>query len=186
LSDGDGLLVFVPVLGSFLAHAPVLRYDWMEGLKRPLDGGATLRGRRLLGDNKSWRGAVAMGGGVLVLTLLLSAWPAYWSRMPPELRRAGPAVTGILIALGTVLGELPGSLLKRQLDIAPGAQRRSLPGALLSLWDQGDFVLGIGLLLLPVWRISLRQAALAFVVVAVGHLAVSAIGHAIGVRRTVL
>ena len=180
------LLVFAPVLGSFLAHAPVLRYDWMAGWKRPLDGGATLRGRRVFGDNKTWRGAIAMGGGALALTLLLSAWPAFWTRMPAELRSAGPAVTGVLIALGTVLGELPGSFVKRQFDIAPGAQRRSFLGTLLSIWDQGDFVPGILLALVPVWRPPLRDAVLAFAVVAVGHVAISTIGYAIGARKTVL
>jgi CDP-2,3-bis-(O-geranylgeranyl)-sn-glycerol synthase len=186
LDGGATLLVFVPVLGSFLAHAPVLRYDWMAGLKRPLDGGATLRGRRVFGDNKTWRGALAMGGGVVALTLLLSAWPAFWTRMPAALRAAGPGTTGPLIALGTVLGELPGSFVKRQLDIAPGAQRRSFLGALISIWDQGDFVPGILLALLPVWTPPLGEALLAFAVVAAVHLAVSGIGYALGARRTVL
>jgi CDP-2,3-bis-(O-geranylgeranyl)-sn-glycerol synthase len=180
------LLVFVPVLGSFLAHAPVMRYDWMPGLKRPLDFGATVRGRRVFGDNKTWRGALAMGGGVVALTLLLSAWPAFWTRLPAALQAAGPATTGTFIALGTVLGELPGSFVKRQLDIAPGAQRRSVLGALLSIWDQGDFVPGILLALLPLWSPPLRDAVLAFAVVAGVHLGVSAIGYAIGARKTIL
>jgi hypothetical protein len=47
------LWVFLPVLGAYLAHAPVLRFDLLPSLKCPLDGGATFRGRRLLGDNKS-------------------------------------------------------------------------------------------------------------------------------------
>jgi hypothetical protein len=51
------LLTFVPVLGAPLAHAPVLRFDLLKPLKRPIDGGRTLNGRRLLGDNKTWRGA---------------------------------------------------------------------------------------------------------------------------------
>jgi hypothetical protein len=47
-----GLWVIAPVLGGYLAHAPVLRFDLLHHLGRPIDGGATLRGRRLLGDNK--------------------------------------------------------------------------------------------------------------------------------------
>ena len=44
---------FLPALGGALAHAPVLRFDLFPSLERPLDGGATLNGRRLFGDNKT-------------------------------------------------------------------------------------------------------------------------------------
>src|SRR5262249_12412993 len=139
--------IFLPVLGAALTHAPVLRYDLFPALKRPLDAGATFRGRRLFGDNKTWRGALAMASGVFALTLVLSRVPAYWARLPVEIRQAGPVLFGLLLGLGTVLAELPNSFLKRQLDIAPGTQRRSLPGFLLTLLDQGDFVFGIWLTL---------------------------------------
>ena len=51
---------FLPALGGALAHAPVLRFDLLGPLKRPLDGGATLGGHRLFGDNKTLRGALLM------------------------------------------------------------------------------------------------------------------------------
>jgi CDP-2,3-bis-(O-geranylgeranyl)-sn-glycerol synthase len=184
--DLDAPWVFLPLMGSLLAHAPVIRFDVMKGLKRPIDAGLTLRGRRVLGDNKTWRGFVAMAAGVFVAALLLSRWRWYWEKMPDEIRNAGPAVFGLLLGLGTVLAELPGSFLKRQLDIPPGAQRVSGAGVLLSVWDQGDFVLGAWLLLTPVWVMPFGQVAISFVVVAIVHLLVSAIGKALGVRRTAL
>jgi CDP-2,3-bis-(O-geranylgeranyl)-sn-glycerol synthase len=180
------LWLFLPLLGAFLAHAPVLRFDWLRPLKRPLDGGATFRGRRLLGDNKTWRGAIVMSSGVVVAALLLSGWDAYWARLPDEIRSAGPLLFGVLCGLGAVLAELPGSFLKRQLGVPPGGQVRSLAGGLLSLWDQGDFVVGVWLLLLPIWRIPAGPLALSFLLVALGHLGISVLGHALGARRTVL
>lgn len=186
MRDADAPWLFLPLVGSFLAHLPVLRLDWFKGLKRPVDGGATLRSRRLFGDNKTWRGMIVMGAGVWVATGLLARWPWYWSKLPVELTTAGPAAVGLLLALGTVLGELPGSFIKRQLDIAPGAQRRSGVGMLISMWDQGDFVPGIAVLLIPLWVMPLRQIALSFVAVSVLHLAISGAGYALGVRKTVL
>jgi len=180
----DIIWVFLPVVGAFVVHAPVLRYDWWPALKRPLDAGATFRGRRLFGDNKTWRGALAMASGVFGLALVLACIPAYWSRLPHEIQHAGPVVFGLLIALGTVLGELPNSFLKRQLDIAPGAQHRSPLGVLLSLYDQGDFVPGIWLLLLPVWTMSAAQAVLAFAVVVAVHLGFNLLGYRLGARAT--
>src|SRR6266498_898812 len=94
----SALWVFVPVLGAPIVHAPILRSDLLPGLKRPLDGGLELRGRRVFGANKTLRGLLAMVGGV-----------------------------------------------------APGTQRRSPAGALISIYDQGDFVPVVWLLLLPIW-----------------------------------
>ncbi len=186
MSDRDAPWLFLPLLGSFLAHAPVLRFDWLRRLKRPVDGGARLRGRRLLGDNKTWRGLLVMASGVFVAAMLLSRWPWYWGKLPVEIRDAEPAVFGLLLGLGTVLAELPGSFLKRQLDIPPGGQRRSAAGVLLSLWDQGDFVPGAWLALSPLWVMPVRQVALCFAIVSVLHLLISVAGYAIGARRTVL
>ena len=178
--------MFLPVIGAFLVHAPVLRFDLLPWLRRPIDAGATFRGRRLLGANKTWRGALAMMGGVLAAALVMARGPWFWSRLPAEIRLAGALPYGLLLGLGTVLAELPNSFLKRQLDIAPGGRRRSVAGTILSIYDQGDFVLGVWIALAPIWVMTPLQAAVAFVCVATIHLAVSAIGYAIGARRTVL
>jgi CDP-diglyceride synthetase len=178
----SALWVFVPVLGAPILHAPVLTFDLLKGLKRPLDLGASVGGRRLFGDNKTWRGAIVMMLGVVAAAALLSLWPWYWHHLPGGIRDAGPWIYGVLLGLGVVVGELPNSFFKRRMGIAPGTQRRTLGGALLSFYDQGDFVLAIWVLLLPVWAMSVGQAALAFVVVTAVHLAVNVVGYAVGAR----
>lgn len=178
------LWIFLPLLGGFIAHAPVLRWDLFRGLKRPLDGGRTFRGRRLFGDNKTWRGALTMSLGITLATLALAQWPAYWTQLPPPVQSTSPLFLGMLLALGTVLGELPNSWLKRQLGIAPGAQQRSGLGTLLSIYDQGDFVLGIWLALAPIWAMRPLQAVLAFVCVVSVHALLNIIGYIIGARKT--
>jgi CDP-2,3-bis-(O-geranylgeranyl)-sn-glycerol synthase len=178
--------VFIPVIGAALTHGPVLRYDLFRILARPIDGGATFRGRRLLGANKTWRGAIVMGSGVVIAALLLSRATWFWSRLPADIRAAGALPYALLLAVGTVVAEFPNSFLKRQLDIAPGSQRQSVAGVLLSLYDQGDFVLGVWLALAPIWVMTAAQAAAAFACVAVIHLLVSVVGYAIGARRSIL
>jgi CDP-archaeol synthase len=179
----DALLVFLPVLGAPLLHAPVLISDAFPRLRRPLDGGLTVRGRRLFGDNKTWRGAIVMVTGTMLAALALSHWDEYWHALPPEIRALGPLLMGLLVGLGVVVGELPNSFVKRQLDIAPGTRTRSPGGVILAILDQGDLVLGIALLLLPIWRIPLDVLVLAFVAVSVVHAAVGVAGHRIGARQ---
>ncbi len=174
----EAIWVFVPVLGAALLHAPVLSLDLLKSLKRPLDGGACFRGRRVFGDNKTWRGALVMTTGVLAATLLLSLWDPWWSRLPNGIRDAGPVLYGLLLGIGVVLGELPNSFLKRRLDIAPGTQRNLL----LTIYDQADFVLVVWVVLLPLWTMAVWQAALVFVLVTAVHLVINVIGYAIGAR----
>jgi CDP-archaeol synthase len=176
--------VFLPVLGAALAHAPVLRFDLLKGLKRPIDGGATLRGRPLFGRNKTWRGAVSMFGGVMVATQLIWRSDWYRRRLPTEIQDARPGLVGALLGASVVMGELPNSFVKRQLDIAPG-ERLSSPGGLaISLFDQADFVLTAWLLLRPVYRMSAREAVDASITVTAVHLPINVIGYALGARAT--
>jgi CDP-archaeol synthase len=182
----EAIWIFLPLIGGALAHAPVLRWNLLPALARPLDGGATFRGRRLFGANKTWRGALFMFGGTFVLASLLSRLPLYWRQVPEPIRVAGPWTFAALLGLATVLSELPNSFLKRQLDIPPGGRRGSPLGFALSLLDQGDFVFGVWALFAPIWVMSLAQAGFAFVVVAAVHLGISVVGFAIGARETVL
>jgi len=176
--------VFLPMLGSPLLHAPVLRFDLLRPLKRPIDGGRTFRGQRVFGDNKTWRGALCMSLGTLVATLILSAVPAFWQRLPEPLHARSPWLLGGLLGLGVVVGELPNSFLKRQLRIDPGTRRQGLTGLFFAVFDQGDFVPVVWLLLLPLWPIPLGELLLAFTAVVAVHLILNLIGFAIGARKT--
>lgn len=171
--------LFLPVLGAPALHAPILRLDLLRGLKRPIDGGLSWRGRRLLGDNKTWRGALVMTAGPLLATVALDRFDWYRRRLPDD---ANPLVLGTLLGISTVAGELPNSFLKRQLGVAPGAQRNPV----LTVFDQADFVLTAALLLRPVYRMSARETAEVFAIVAAAHVPINIIGRVLGVRTSAL
>lgn len=179
----EGLLLFLAVLGAPLLHAPVLKWDLLAGLRLPLDGGATWRGRRLLGDNKTVRGALVMIGGCLAATLALSAWPWWWEQaLPGELTEHGPVLVGLLVGVGIVIGELPNSLAKRQLGVAPGTRRGGTVGGAFVALDQFDLALGVWVALLPLWIMPLGTLLVAVVAVTVLHLVINVIGFRIGAR----
>jgi hypothetical protein len=178
--------VFLPALGGAIAHAPVLRYDLIPSLKRPLDLGAAPGGARLFGDNKTVRGALMMAGGTLAATFALHRVTPYRERLPAELRAAGPLRHGALLGAAVVLGELPNSVVKRRLGMGPGDRSQSALGVALAIHDQADFVLAAWPLLRPVWRMSARELGEAFAVVAGVHMGVNLAGFALGARSSPL
>ena len=137
----------------------------------PLDRGARFRGRRLLGENKTWTGLVVMvpavGAAFLVMRCVFAVRAPWSIEQASTLWPGGPATylaLGCWAGLGYALGELPNSFIKRQLDIAPGQQPQASMGRWVCfLMDQTDSVLGALLALacwvdLP-WRTSLAILA---------------------------
>jgi hypothetical protein len=161
-----------PILASGLVHLVVLKRDWLPALRRaPLDFGATFRGRRVFGANKTWRGAVIMIVGSAVFASLfawLNASLLHWP-VAVEFAQSRPLAWGMLLGLGYILGELPNSFAKRQLDIAPGAMGRGAPGRLFWVVDQLDSLAGILLCVWPVWHPTPGVIAAAVFVMLVLH-----------------
>ncbi|MFB6071276.1 MAG: CDP-2,3-bis-(O-geranylgeranyl)-sn-glycerol synthase [Halanaeroarchaeum sp.] len=112
----------------------------------PIDGGRTWRGRRLLGDGKTWRGTaagIAAGAGVaLVLSIVAPRASAVLGIAVPEF----PWSVALSLPTGAMLGDVLASFLKRR----TGRER----GAALPVVDQLDFVvgsLGLTALAAPGW-----------------------------------
>ena len=135
------LIVAMSVAG--LLHSAWLRSSLSRPLAIPIDGGRTWRGRRIFGDNKTIRGFVvlipAAALSFVALAAALTPRPGLW-----ELSLAGYAYLGALAGLGFMLGELPNSFIKRQLDIGPGEAPASSNTALLTfIVDRIDSIVGM-------------------------------------------
>ena len=112
----------------------------------PLDGGRTVRGRRVFGENKTWRGFVMMvpatSASFALLAALLVAAPAKLAGLWP-LSIGSYAIVGLCAGLGFMAGELPNSFLKRQLGIPAGAAARGrVARPLFFLIDHVDSAIG--------------------------------------------
>jgi hypothetical protein len=127
-----------------------------------------------------------MLSGVFAATLLLWRLEWYRRRLPNELQDVRPEIVGALLGGSVVIGELPNSFLKRQINIVPGGHVHSPAGVAISLFDQTDFVLAAWLLLRPVYRMSLREVIDASLTVTAVHLPINVIGYALGARTTAI
>lgn len=116
---------------------------------KPIDGGWTFRGKRIFGDNKTYRGFVVMPPACGISFVL--AKPIVEALSPHALWKFslfGYVCLGVWCGFGYMIAELPNSFLKRQLDVAPGETvPGSWPGRLFFGIDQVDSVAG-GLLTL--------------------------------------
>ncbi len=179
------LYLFAPLLVSAVLAGIIQHYDLWASLKRPIDGGATFRGRRLFGDNKTWRGvAIAMVGSIATVAAqkyLIGELAGTLAVV--DYGRANPLALGAAMGGGAVLGELPNSFVKRRLDVAPGAGARGVLRPIFYLWDQVDLLTTTWPLLLfwvrPSWPLVLAS----FVMTPLIHQLLSLAGYLIGARR---
>ncbi len=102
----------------------------------PIDGGRKLKGKRILGDGKTWRGL--FGGGIsaasvgLVLYLVLRPFFSLYPSFPEGL------IPLFSLSFGALLGDIGGSFVKRRRGKARGAKAPMI--------DMYDFVIGSFLL----------------------------------------
>jgi len=150
----------------------------------PVDFGKSWRGKRILGDGKTWLGliggvAAGVSLGIVMLFVAFQFDPVnFWGF---ESCSKGLGVIFVL-SLGSLLGDMAGSFVKRRLGIPRGAKAPGL--------DQYDFLVGSILLVLlvyPEWFISnfiegehiLALVAL-IIAVPILHKLVNVIGYKMG------
>lgn len=152
-------LTLLPVIiaGSF--NMIWCKLPFFKALQKPMDGGEVLRdGKRIFGDNKTWKGFVGMivlgtvftvvwglisGSSVFLLThnYLYKPYSNFDNTMGFN------ALAGFLFGLAYAVFELPNSFIKRRLGIEPGKKRGRLSGAVNVFFDQADSVIGCVLVL---------------------------------------
>lgn len=152
----------------------------LAGGGRPIDGGLTLGGDRLLGDGKTWRGT---GAGTLAglalagaLNLLAPTAGDLLSVTVPTF----PALAALGLALGAMVGDMTASFLKRR----TGRER----GAPFPVVDQLDFVAGalvLAAVLSPGWFLetfSLPVLVAVVVLTPILHVGTNVIAYVIGAK----
>ncbi|WP_421512436.1 CDP-archaeol synthase (plasmid) [Enterobacter sp. JS8-1] len=147
--------LMIPVILGGCAHMVIVKYNYFSRLNIPLSVSA-------FGANKTWR-------GLLMISLLTALFALIWlplnqlhpqAGLPVSTKECGLA--GLFAGLGYSLSELPNSLIKRKLGIAPG----KLPDrhrAVCVLGDQADSAIGVTLVYVLYLKLSFISAVLIFI-----------------------
>ena len=149
-------MMYVTLVPTILAGVMVMlwcKLPILKAIAKPIDFGKDFAdGKRLFGDNKTWKG---MLGYILFNTLFAVLWgfvcqggalkdlnffyQYHENTIPFNL------LIGVLLGLGYSLFELPNSFLKRRLDITPGKSISGFWKVFFIFLDQADSVFGVAL-----------------------------------------
>lgn len=152
----------------------------LAGGGRPIDAGRTLRGSRVLGDGKTWRGtAFGVFAGVALALALDVLSPDVGQALGVSLPTfpLGPTLG---LPIGAMLGDLLASFLKRRTGRERGA---AAPGL-----DQLDFVVGALVLtgvVAPGWfgeTFTLPVLLVVVVVTPILHVVTNGIAYVLGLK----
>ena len=138
----------LPLILGGITHVAVIKRNVLPSLARlRLDGGMKLRGRDLFGANKTVRGAVVMICATMFWTSILDGIQAALN-LDANLRyipidQLGSLSLGFLLGSAYIVGELPNSLVKRQLNIHPGSAASGPLQKLFWLVDQVDSTVAV-------------------------------------------
>ena len=176
-----------PLLVGLAYHGLCIKFGWLAYIARPVDGGITLRARPLFGANKTYRGVVAVALGTAA-GVALQGWLHHVRgiRALELLNYSNPAVLGLGLAMGAaaMLGELPNSLLKRQLGIMPGAPGTGVMGVGFYVLDQIDMLIGIWLVVGFAVTITVIRLVWSIVFLFITHQLLTVVGYRLGMRAT--
>jgi CDP-2,3-bis-(O-geranylgeranyl)-sn-glycerol synthase len=177
------LLGFWLMLPSFLPNSAAVVF----GGGMPVDLGRSWKGKRLLGDGKTWRGLI--GGICAGISLgILELYIAFPFDDVDFFGFGGfPSNMGVVVALavGSLLGDMAGSFVKRRLDIGRGDKA--------PIMDQYTFLLGSFVLVLlayPGWFIDTFwndhgwiSLLAVLVITPILHRGVNIIGYKMGLKK---
>lgn len=146
----------------------------LEKFTQPIDMGKKYRGKRLLGDNKTYRGlasGVVSGFLVAVIQMLLYhnfSWIQSISGSIVDYSSPKVLLIGTILGLGALLGDSIKSFFKRQIGIASG--RGWFP------FDQTDSIFGAILFIAPIVTLPTKFYIIALIVALVAHPIINIIG----------
>jgi len=170
--------VYLILPGIFANLMPVLVMPYFKRLAIPVDLGKKVFGKRVFGDNKTYRGFVF---GVLISIIVvygqgyLYNYDLFINLSFIDYSNINLLLLGFLIGFGVLFGDLIESFFKRQLNIKPGES--------FFPFDQLDCLVGGLVFVLFVYVPSWKIIVTLFVLVLVIHVLIKHILYYLGLTN---
>lgn len=184
----------LPVILGGVCNMIFIKLPVADRLKAAMDYGRFwVDGKRVLGDNKTWKGFL----GMIFITAL---WMAVFGQLNSHFDWARALsildssrfdfplaywIYGGLWGFGYVLFELPNSFIKRRINIGPGENHPGPIGLFFLFMDQADSVIGCMILMLFFYTPTLQEAAIIFVLGTVIHYVINILLYLVGLKNQI-
>lgn len=158
------IITALPVILGSIFNTFFLKTPLFQGINKPIDNNKILKdGKRLFGQNKTWRG---FWGMVFFSSICVALW-GLLGKLIPAIQNYNllyknyansflyNIVMGCLLGLAYGIFELPNSFLKRRIGIQPGKNKTSALGIIFIIYDQIDSLIGCVLVIWFVHPMSL-------------------------------
>jgi len=182
------IYLFSPLLIGLALHGFCIKFNSLAFLCLPIDRGRKFRGKRIFGDNKTYRGVVVVGLGTAIgfglQSLFLRQIASIRSVELFNYSFFKAVALGLAVGVAAMLSELPNSFIKRRFEIAPGSAAKGWKGLIFYVYDQIDFLVGAWIVLTVVVPVTFERALLSACFLLVAHQLMSSVGYALGMRRT--
>lgn len=184
-------VTLTPVILSGIANMAWCKSGVLESTRKPIDNGQCLPdGKRIFGENKTWKGMI---GYVLFNTLFTVLWgflckAASWESLDFFYIRhdntiAFNLIVGVLLGLAYSLFELPNSFLKRRLGITPGKTLKGFFKVFFVFLDQADSIFGCAMVVWLFYDLGLPLYLLYVLIGAGTHIIVNVFLYLAGLRK---
>lgn len=157
-------ITLIPPILAGIANMIWCKANILKKINKPIDFGKSLKdGKRLFGDNKTWKGFL----GYIVLNMIITIIVGLICIHNEYLQEHNflyayrnntilyNTLIGIGLGLGYALFELPNSFLKRRLSIVPGKRANGKGKYFFAILDQADSVFGCVLVVCLVYKMSI-------------------------------
>ncbi len=186
--------MYVTLLGPVIAG--IVNSIWCKSgmfkrLQVPMDGGRNfVDGRRIFGDNKTWKGFLGyiicnvicmVLWGLVCDVAQLEAYNMFYEKVANT--PVNNLIIGLLLGIAYGVFELPNSFLKRRLGVVPGKSVSGAWKAFFVFFDQADSVFGCVLVVCFFAPMTIGFYLLYVVVGGVTHILINMLLYACKLRK---
>lgn len=185
--------MYMTLLGPILAgivNSIFCKLNLFSSLKKPLDFNIKIKGKRIFGDNKTWKGLIGyiifniifmILVGIIFKACNIEKLNFFYINHTNSI--SYNILVGLLLGLFYALFELPNSFLKRRLGITPGKTINGPKKYFFVFLDQADSVFGVALVVWMFYPIGIRIYLLYVLLGAITHLIINMLLYFLHLRK---
>lgn len=166
-------LLYFMLPAYFANMMPVVAKCILPGLSYPLDFRMKLKGKRILGSHKTWRGLIS--GVIAAIIIALIQYKinfAQWNLIG----YSNWLLIGFLMGFGALLGDAAASFVKRRIGIKLGKP--------FYVIDQTNHVIGATLLISPIYFVGWIELTALLIITGALHVIINLIAYKLKLRET--